>query len=164
MFVSRRLDISSTIESIYSSVNQSSYQVNLTVNSQLYTPTGCGIANHYYEPIQMNVTATGYYNLGVNSSVNTSGYIYKNKFTPWNPSQNLLSNNYGTCIYPGFRPISYLQANTTYVLVATMYSPSATGSFSILVYGPNKVSLKHFGEYMFFLVNNLCTSSEYRKS
>ncbi len=112
----------------------------------------------------MNVNATGYYNLGVNSSVNTAGYIYKNKFTPLNPSQNLLSNNYDTCINPGFPSISYLQANTTYILVATTYSPNVTGSFSILAYGQNKVSLKHLGEYMFFLVNNLRTSSEYRKS
>ncbi len=112
----------------------------------------------------MNVTANGYYNLGVDSSVNTSGYIYKNKFTPFNSSQNLVSNDYGTCIYPGFRPIGYLQANTTYVLVATTYSPNITGSFSILVYGPNKVSIKHLGEYIHVLVNNLRRNAEYRKS
>ncbi len=134
------------------------------MNSKLYTPTNCDVPNHYYEAIQMNVTATDYYNLGVHSSVNTSGYIYKNNFSPFNPSQNLLSNEYGTCIYPGFRPISYLQANTTYVLVATTYSPSVTGSFSILVYGPNKVSLKRLGEYIYVLVDDLRTNTDYRKS
>ncbi len=112
----------------------------------------------------MNVNATGYYNLGVHSSVNTSGYIYENNFSPFDPSWNLVSNGYGTCIYPGFRPISYLRVNTTYVLVATTYSPNVTGSFSILVYGLNKVSLKHLGEYIYVLVNNLRRNTQYRKS
>jgi hypothetical protein len=80
--------------------------------------------------------------------MDTYGYIYKNKFDPLNPLENLLSINDDGGSYFQFRLDIRLVVNMTYVLVVTAYDSRRTGEFSITVFGKNKVTLEHLSEYI----------------
>lgn len=128
---------------------QGIYSFQLTTNSPMYTRE-CIQSNHYYETIQINVIEDGYYRFGsINDSIYTYGDIYENKFNPFDPHMNQINKNiWGTCRF-GFEPppATYLRKQMTYILVVTTDRPRVTGSFSIIVFGPNNVTLKHSGEY-----------------
>jgi hypothetical protein len=83
--------------------------------------------------------------------MDTYGYIYKNKFDPLNPLENLLSINDDGGSYFQFRLDIRLFADMTYVLVVTTYESLRTGEFSISVFGNNTVTLEHLSEYIFVL-------------
>jgi hypothetical protein len=121
------------------------------------------MSKFYYEAIQVNVNETGSYSLGSSGSVDTYGYIYKDKFDPYNPFENLLSQNDEGCGNNQFKLITYLQSSTTYILVVTTYYAKRTGAFSIFVFGPNNVSLKHISKYLYYVENNQHRFTEYRK-
>jgi hypothetical protein len=81
--------------------------------------------------------------------MDTYGYIYKNKFNPLNPLENLLSiNDDGGSIFQ-FRLDIRLVVDMIYVLVVTTYASKGTGKISIVVFGKNKVTLEHLSEYIF---------------
>jgi hypothetical protein len=110
-------------------------------------------SNYYYETIQVNVIETGYYRFRSSDSIDTYGYIYEDNFNPLNPFENFLLKDDNSCLNGQFRFATVLQASTTYVLVVTTFRPNVTGSFSIIVSGPNKISLKHISEYLHHFVN-----------
>jgi hypothetical protein len=140
------------------------YSSALTVDSQTYLRNDHGEeVNYYYEAIQVNVVENGYYTLASMSAVNTIGYIYMNNFNSSNPIENFLSQDDYSCGGNQFKLITYLQANTTYILVVTTYVPKETGQFSILAFGPNNVRLNH-SEYMYYFMKDQQRSSKYRKS
>jgi len=67
------------------------------------------------------------------------GYLYKQHFNPYNPSEGLLfSNTYG-CHFSQFKITTDLQSNMTYILIVTTSIERYIGNFSILVTGPNNV-------------------------
>jgi hypothetical protein len=119
--------------------------------------------NYYYEAIQVNVDETGYCSLRSSSKIDTYGHIYKDKFNPYNPFENLIWRNDDSCTEDQFRFRIDLQDSTTYILVVTTFSPNVTGSFSIIAYGPNNVILKHISEYLYYFVNTQHRSVKYRK-
>jgi hypothetical protein len=121
------------------------------------------MSKFYYEAIQVNVNETGSYSLGSSGSVDTYGYIYKDKFDPYNPFENLLMKDDDNCGPTQFKLITYLQSSTTYILVVTTFSAKKTGAFSIFVSGPNKISLKHVSKYLYYLKNNQHRFTERRK-
>jgi hypothetical protein len=86
--------------------------------------------------------------------MNTFGYIYKNDFNPLKPAENLLLEHNGSCNQEQFKLIIDLDVNTRYILVVTTYRPKAMGRFSVLVSGPDNVSLNHLREYLHCFVNN----------
>jgi len=143
------IDSSSVVESKYSSV--------LTADSRTYSRV-CGRTNYYYETIQVNVQETGNYSFRSGRIIKTFGYIYKDNFDPFNPVENLLSQDGYGCLFYRFHLISHLQVNTTYILVVTTFSPNVQGNFSVHVTGPNKISLNRTilngsSEYFYFFVN-----------
>jgi hypothetical protein len=126
----------------------------LTANSSTYSPTLCEEANYYYEAIQVNVVTTGCYNLSSKSIVDTFCYIYKDEFVPFNASINLISRSGISLNNTPFQLITYLEVNTSYVLVVTTSSPKVTGAFSIRVSGPNNVTFYRISEYLYCFGNN----------
>jgi hypothetical protein len=111
----------------------------------------CIEPNFYYESIQVKVIETGYYTFLSDSTMDTYGYIYKDKFDPLNPLENLLSINDDGGSYFQFRLDIRLVVDMTYVLVVTTYDSRRTGEFSITVSGNNKVTLEHLSEYVYVL-------------
>ncbi len=112
----------------------------------------CNKPNFYYESIQVKVIESGYYAFQSVSKMDTYGYIYKNKFDPLNPLENLLhTNDDGGGSYSQFRLDVLLFIDITYVLVVTTYDSGGTGEFSISVLGTNAVTLEHISEYIFVL-------------
>jgi hypothetical protein len=62
-------------------------------------------------------------------------------------------NDDGSCDHQ-FMISTHFYASTTYILVVTTHSPNVTGSFSILAFGPNSITLKRSSEYMYYFVYN----------
>ncbi|CAF3999531.1 unnamed protein product, partial [Adineta steineri] len=88
------------------------------------------------------VTESGYYTF--RSSGDTDGYgsIYKNKFNPLNPSENLLKTEDDNGSDVQFKLDINLNVGMTYILVVTTFDSKETGEFSIIVFGKNKVILE----------------------
>jgi len=120
------------------------------MNSRTYSLTGCEVPR-FYESLQVNVIETGCYNFISNDSVKTFYSIYKNNFSPFNPFENLVSQNDGALNTSQLGLIAYLQSETTYVLVVAAYEASP---FSVIISGQNNVSLKHFSKYFDYSLNN----------
>ena len=127
------------------------YSSALTADSPTYSRTGCDMLKYYYEDIQVSVVEAGYYSLGSSSSVNTFDYIYANNFNPSIPSINLISRDDDSLNNTQLKLVIALQPNTTYVLVVTTYYPNVTGKFSVLLSGPNNISLNTISEYTYYL-------------
>lgn len=111
----------------------------------------------------MNVITTGSYTISGKSKVHIYGYIYKDNFNPLDPFENLLSENDFSCGDRQFILTPTLETSTTYILVVTTFSPNETGEFSIIASGPNRVTLSHLCEYMYCLVYNRHSNTQYRK-
>jgi hypothetical protein len=109
----------------------------------------CIEPNFYYESIKVEVIESGYYTFLSYSRIDTYGYIYKDKFNPLNPLENLLSINDDGGFNLQFRLDIRLDVDMTYVLVVTTYDSRGTGKFSIAVLGKNKVTLERLSEYIF---------------
>jgi hypothetical protein len=113
----------------------------------MFTDTSCEAPNYYYEAIQVDVVESGCYNLASNSTFDTYAYIYKGNFNPIIATSSLLSESDRSFYSNQFELITSLQVNTTYVLVVTTVDPRVTGIFSVIVTGPNNVSLNRISEY-----------------
>ena len=122
------------------------YSSALTEYSSKYSRTSCEIPNHYYEAIQVNVATTGYYTLSSQSNIDTYGYLYRNSFSPSNPSMNLILENIHGCDNNQFKLASFLESDTNYILVVTTAYTNLTGAFSIIISGPNNATVKRISE------------------
>jgi hypothetical protein len=120
----------------------------------MYSPTACELSSLYYEAIQVNLVQAGYYRIASNSTIDTYGYFYNDTFIPFAPNLNELSRDDDSCDDYQFKLSTVLHVNTTYILVVTTYDSNVTGDFSIIVSGPNNVSLNRISEYLYYLVNN----------
>jgi hypothetical protein len=119
------------------------------MNSQKYERKGCSSSLHYYyEAIQVNVITSGSYSFSSNSNVDAYGCFYKDHFNPFNPSENLLSQDDEGCDNNQFKLVAYLQSNATYVLVVTTYFSNRTGKFSIIALGMNNITFNRISEYL----------------
>jgi hypothetical protein len=96
----------------------------------------------------VKVHESGDYIFRSQSSIDTYGSIYANRFNPVNPSENLLSTDDDSGPDGQFKIDIHLDVNMTYVLVETTYHPGETGTFSITVFGRNKVDLKPLSKCM----------------
>jgi hypothetical protein len=131
------------------------YSSALTTMSASYARAGSsGPPSYYYEAIQVKVMEAAFYSLRSNSTIDTYGYIYNDTFNPCDPSLNLISEDDESGDSQQFQLISSLLVNTTYILVVTTYFTSKTGTFSILVSGPNNVDLNYISEYIYCSLNN----------
>ena len=121
------------VESRYSSV--------LTRSNKMYCPSGgCPSSLYHYEAVQLNVFATGYYNILCYSSITINIKIYNNTFDPTFPYFNSLNSDsqYGSSCVFGAR--IYLYALGQYILVITTEYANVIGPFTIAVLGPASVN------------------------
>jgi hypothetical protein len=130
-------------ESMYSSV--------LTKNSQTYSRE-CGKSNYYYETIEAHVSKAGNYSFGSSGTNNTYGLIYNNSFNPFNPAENLLSEDGFGCVEYQFHLKVHIQPNITYILVVTTFYPNVKGDFLVHVTGPGNVTLNRTSKLLMLLV------------
>ncbi|UJR12519.1 hypothetical protein I4U23_016694, partial [Adineta vaga] len=121
-----------------STIIESTYSSELTTSSQRYF-RDCGIEKHYYETINITVKHTGNYSFYGISTIRIYGYIYRNNFNPFNPKENLLTENGITCDEYKFSFAAYLDVNITYIFVVTTLVSNMQGNFSFLVTGQNDV-------------------------
>jgi len=130
---------------------QSTYSSALTANSTTFSRVGhCKESSyHYYEVLQVTIVTPGFYNISSDTRFNPYGYFYEDNFNPFNLSEKFHLENDHNCRAAQFKFITQLQASTAYLLVVTTYHPDVTGEFSILVSGPNNVSLNRISEYMY---------------
>ena len=143
-------DISPVIQSIYS--------LNLTINSQVYERGKCVGESYYYEALQMNVGTSGSYTFSSSSGIDTYGYLYRDRFNPFNISENLLFQGDQGCTNNQFKLFADLHSNTTYILIATTYVPNVTGSVEIFASGPAIVTFNLIGEHLHIFLNSVTKS------
>ena len=140
---------------------QAMYASNLTTESAHYF-RDCIRPNYYFEAIEIDVVEDGSYTIGISSEKYICDYLHENKFNPFDPlgKQIIKSDPFGQQIIGSdcdrfemkqIKFIHHLQKHITYILVVTTRSPNETGSFSVIVLGPNNVTLKRNGECMSFL-------------
>lgn len=137
------------------------YGSELTTNSSVYSRTSVA-SKFYYETMQVKVVQAAWYVLTSASSINTYGYIYKSNFNPFNPLENLLSQDDDKSCKPyQFQLITYLQPSVTYILVVTTFATEVTCKFSFLVFGPNNVRLNRIREYLCCFINDRYRNTKY---
>ncbi|CAF1136684.1 unnamed protein product [Adineta steineri] len=121
----------------------SKYSSKLTDDSPTYY-RDCQVPQCHYETLQIHVNTTSLYVLWSESNINAHGYIYQNDFNPLKPSENLLLSHGGECNDGEFKLIIDLEINTRYILVVTTQNPKKIGDFSVVISGPNNISLSSF--------------------
>ena len=137
-------------------VIQSTYESILTKDTQTYSRV-CGRTNYHYETIQVSVQENNIYRFDSNNTIITYGYIYKDSFDPYNPTENLLAQSNFTCGRFHFELATYLEANKTYILVVTTFESNVRGEFSVLVYGSSNVTLNRLCKYVDTIMQSRCT-------
>lgn len=138
IFILILIDVSMSIQSTYSS--------KLTANSHIYSRTGCGLSNYYYEAIEIYVSETGDYSITINSTFNTCGYIYNNSFDVFNLTKNLIVEDDNSGYEKQFEFVKTLQINIIYILIVTTYVPRNLGNFSLLIIGSKHVSFNRISK------------------
>ncbi|CAF3900597.1 unnamed protein product [Adineta steineri] len=121
-----------------SSVPQNIYSSSLTNSNQIYY-RDCDKQNFYYESIQVKVIESGSYSFRGSGDIDPYGFIYKNKFNPLDPSENLLDQDYDGGADIQFKLNIHLNSDMAYILVVTTYESKETGEFSVVMLGKNKV-------------------------
>lgn len=117
------------------------YTSALTFDSPTYSRI-CRTGSYYYETIEITVQHDGIYGFQSNSTIILHGYIYENKFDPYQPDVNLLMSSEHTCFLTQFEIVIHLQMNVKYILVITTSLPYTQGLFSIYGVGPSNLTLK----------------------
>jgi hypothetical protein len=128
----------SLVTTVYASV--------LSNNSATFSREKCMLPN-FYVALEFNVSINDYYSIWSQSNFDTYGYLYREVFTPSQPSINQLAYNHGRC---GNRQLGIdyeLLSNTTYVLVVTTNLRSNTGNFSLIAVGPAAINFIPQGEH-----------------
>ncbi|CAF3765008.1 unnamed protein product [Adineta steineri] len=123
------------------SVIQKTYSSSLTNNNQMYY-RDCQNELFYYESIQVKVNKSGYYSFRGSGDIDPYGSIYKNKFNPLDPSENLFDQDYARYSNIQFKFDILLNVDMVYVLVVTTFDSKETGKFLIVVLSENKVTLE----------------------
>ncbi|CAF1408139.1 unnamed protein product [Rotaria magnacalcarata] len=113
----------------------------LTVNNPIYDRRGDGNSSCYYDTFDLSVTIAGTYRIGSNSAMDTYGYLYNGSFIPNHPNLNLIASNDDSNGGTQFGFALSLQPNAKYTLVATTFSDMATGPYTVIVSGSQRVTL-----------------------
>ena len=89
----------------------------------------------------VTVPLTGPYRFTSNSTIDTWGYLYNGTFLPTSTSFNLITSDDNSGTNNQFKLTQVLQANETYVLVATTHDPFVTGAYTVIVFGLVEVNI-----------------------
>lgn len=95
----------------------------------------------------MKIKTPGVYVISSDSLIDTYGYIYKDHFNPLDPTENILSQDDGSCGHNQFKLVLYLQSSVTYVLVMTTYELETIGKFIVFASGPSDITFTRISEY-----------------
>ena len=117
------------------------YSSALTNSSAAYSRMG-SVGYFYYEAIEVTTTLTGSYTFLSSSRMDTYGYLYFGSINASDLSSNLLTFNDDSGGNLQFLFTYTLQAGSTYIVVFTTFNETATGPFSLGVYGPSGVTLR----------------------
>ncbi|CAF1246345.1 unnamed protein product [Adineta ricciae] len=132
----------------------SNYSSSLTTSSQSYNRLEQSSESvNYYQAIEISVSVTGVYTIGIDSSMDTYGYLYNNTFDSVDPNRNLLLFDDDSGGNGQFMLKYALQATQKYILIATTYDEKITGEFSVTSLGPSTI--------LFSSVNSTVIRSEY---
>jgi hypothetical protein len=129
------------------STAQSAYTSALTVNSSIYSRTGCDKFNVYYETIQLGIVENGCYSFISNSGINIYSSIHKDSFDPLNSLKNIISKDNGNYGSDQVKIHVYLQANSSYILVVERNHSNGSESFSITTSSSKNLNFKQISEY-----------------
>ena len=132
---------------VYASLtSQQTYSSSLSESSQVYF-RDCDKPNfYYYESIKVEVVKSGHHTFRSHCDVDAYGVIYRNKFNPFDPLENLLERDDDSASGGQFKIDVDLANDMTYVLVMTTYQSRQTGLFQIVVSGTNDVHLTHLSK------------------
>ena len=113
----------------------------LSTTDRRFRPYHASSLNFCYKLFRLNVTASGVYQCGCNSQIDTVGYLYKDNFIDTFASQYLLNFNDNGGNKQQFQFQSYLQTNEIYYLVVTTSKPRIVGNIKITIRGRASVDL-----------------------
>ena len=135
------------------SVVQSTYSSALNMSSETYSREKCGVAKHYYQALQINISVSGDYGFSSDSRMDIYGSLYRDRFDPLDPSHNRIPDDDDGCGKGQFWLHRSLQTNTAYILVvATSVSDAKDAAFNITATGIASVSFSRLGESAAFRV------------
>jgi hypothetical protein len=122
------------------------FQLALNTDSQMYSRL-CNWENFYYETFEVKVPEIRSYTIQSSSNIDTYGYIYENRFNPFNTTENLLaSDDNGGGTGGQFKFEIPLYVGTTYILVVTTVSPKQIGEIKISLLGLTNVTVRRLSE------------------
>ena len=119
---------------------RTTYASELTKSSNTYSRDQCQSSDYFYQALQFNVKESGIYRFQSESTIYMYGYLYRDKFDPAKPEQNLLLENGRICSAGILWLNTSLSSNATYILVATTDIPARTGVFTIYAFGAANIT------------------------
>ena len=142
----------------FSSIVYSSYSSKLNTSSAAYFLDVCSKKKQYYVALRITVSISDQYVFMSNSSFDLLGYVYKNSFDPANPSHDQIAQEPFFWRVAKFSLQSFLQANTSYVLLLTTLAEGVAGTISIISKGIADLGFTREGEcdcFRLFILNRL---------
>ena len=116
------------------------------MNSHKCNPRNRALFNHYCQIIEFYIIETGTYTIISNSTMDVSGYVYTNSnFSLLDLSMNAIMEKDDTNCDNQFRMSFDRQINTSFILIITTKQEHEQGNFTIIVNGPNNVTMKRKG-------------------
>ena len=88
----------------------------------------------------ITVPETEYYQIESRSDIDTYGYLYLKSFNPWNTAENLITGDDDKAGDMQFAIVHLLTSTSAYILVVTTSEQNVTGPFSVMAYGPKRVT------------------------
>ncbi|CAF4814449.1 unnamed protein product, partial [Rotaria sp. Silwood2] len=130
----------------------------LTNKSEIFIRPYGQRALYYYEVFEMTVPVNGDYIIHMsNSSTNTCGLLYKENFYSNSSNVNLFGMNCSISGNLQYHFNYYFKSDTRYILVITTLLTQATGNYTLLVSGLNRVNLRKINSS--FIVSTTTTTS-----
>ena len=117
------------------------YSSALTNSSAAYSRMG-SVGYFYYEAIEVTTTLTGRYTFLSSSRMDTYGFLYFGSINTSDLSVNLVTFNDDSGGNNQFLFTYNVEAGNTYIVIFTTFSAMDTGPFSLIIYGPSRVSLR----------------------
>ena len=105
-----------------------------------YRPYGANLT-YFYESFHVRVPIYGEYRFTSFSDYNTMAYLYNGTFFPSSPLVNYYAEDDNSAGDRQFQLTVYLRPNITYTLVVTTYWSNATGAYTLVASGVNRVTL-----------------------
>lgn len=105
-----------------------------------YNRIHCGLQNYYYEPIELSINVTGTVRVYATSDIHLCGYLYKERFDPFNAKKFLFEGD--RCdLQINMELQAVLQANIPHILIVTTFNEDEIGEFHLVASGLTPVTI-----------------------